>query len=208
MHSNRNSIRVDDTDGAVAARGRGRRAPADHGITPPMGPTTERVEAALAELRRTGLYDRAAEAAGVSAMTFLRWRKADPKLQERCDAEINQVNVRIGQKYRLAAEMHVETVLRGGAERTVRQEAVKTRAGVEVVTLTEERPVRLDTHLAKLALGKLDPAWTHPKQHVEMSGEVTLSEAVAAAHRALEAHAAEDALEGPDEGAPAAPGTV
>ena len=170
----------------------GRREPAALARTQsaraaPAGLTEARENAVLAQLRESGRYDEAAAAAGVSYMTLYRWRKADAAFAERCTAAIDAMNVRIGQKYRRAAELHVDSVIAG--ERLPDKYAVVQKTGETVLVQRGER-IPLNTQLARYALTKLDPSWTAPKQEVEHTGAVTLTEAVAAAHQALEDEAA------------------
>ena len=126
------------------------------------GLTDERMEAAVAAYRATGIYARAAEAVGISARRFAEWRKEHPPFQEALDAAGREYDAHIGTIARRALHQELEACLNGVPE----WEDALTRDGTKVRL---ERSRRLNVAAARTALTKLNPEWTHPKQDVALT---------------------------------------
>ena len=148
----------------------------------PRGLTPARRKKAVREFSVSGIYARVADALGVDYDTLLLWRRADPSFQEELDVAGEEYDQRICFKYRQAIELHADSVLAG--ERLPDRYQVDPKGGGRVLVQEGEK-VPLNAALARTALTRMDPRWTHPKQEVEHSGSVTLEQSIAAAEARL-----------------------
>ena len=146
---------------------------------PHLGLTPTRREKLICAFRASGVYARAAEAAGVAESTLRDWRAQHPDL----DAELlvlgEEYDREIGQKARCALSEELDRFLAGDP---VAEQVVVQKSG-EVVTLAQPR--HLNVAAVRTALTKLDRTWTHPPQEVEVSGKLTLDASISRAAEAL-----------------------
>ena len=134
--------------------------------------------ASLKGWRREGTQTAAAKAGGVCDRTISNWYRAFPEYREQVDAAIDEYATTVGQRTHAAIGEHVDAARRG--------EMVLVKQGTEGGKPVEiyER-VALNPALARLALTRADPRFTHPKQELEHSNQRITDEAVAEAHRML-----------------------
>ena len=133
-----------------------------------LGLTAERRGKAIRAFRETGIYARAAEAAGVDDSTLRTWRSNDPAFAEEMRAAGRALDAEVGQMARSALKAELGAYLDGVP---VKDQVVVQRTG-QIVEV--ERTRELNVAAVRTGLTKLDRAWTHPAQQVEHSGSVTL----------------------------------
>lgn len=149
---------------------------------PHNGLTAARRRKALRAFAETGIYRRAAEACAVDEDTLLHWRRGHPDFEAEMDEAGREYDQRIGMKARCALEQQLDRQLAG--DRRPDRYGV-TQKGDRV--LVEQGDLyEVDAAKLRTALTKLDPEWTHPRQKVEHSGTLTVTEAVAEAAARLE----------------------
>ena len=151
--------------------------------SPRLGLTKQRRTAAICAYRESGLYARAAEAAKVDDSTVRYWRSNHPDFQAELDEAGEEFNTLVYQLARSKLREHLQSA---GDTYTLTHEELDRSGDIHV--LSREEKVHLNPALARTALAKGDPAWTHPKQEVEHSGSMTVQESVAAAAARLEAN--------------------
>ena len=140
------------------ARGTTRTHKAAH-----IGLTPARRAKATAAFRETGIYARAAEACGVADETLTSWRKKHPDF----DAELTEagraLDAEIGTLARNVLKDELEAFSRGDTVPT----PVLAPKSERVVVL--DMPRSMNVAAVRTALTKLDPAWTHPKQEIQVN---------------------------------------
>ena len=159
-------------------RGNGVRKP----NAPHLGLTTQRKEAALAALRDTGLYARAAEAAGVSAHCITDWRKDGryPEFEAECQAALVEYQQAVCTLAAPVVKQHLEDVLARRTEvvETEREEHVEGE-GVVTLRTVERRPVHANASILSKALNRLDPRWAQAgAAAVQVNLDITLQSLV------------------------------
>ena len=127
----------------------------------------------------------AAEAAGVGESTIRRWRSQYASFDAAAKAAIERAVERIGNKAMLAIEQCLDRQLAG--ERLPDRYAIVPGSGGNTVQVEAGGLYEVDTGKLRLALCRLDPRWTHPRQAVEHSGGLTLEQVVADIEREREA---------------------
>ena len=128
----------------------------------PLGLTPARREAAITAFSRLGVYARVAEHLGVCESTLRKWKQADAEFRAELEEAGRTLDLTIGQLGRSALYKELAAFLAGEPVR----EQVATKNG-RVLTLVQPRP--LNVAAVRLALTKLDPTWTHPKQETELT---------------------------------------
>lgn len=146
----------------------------------PLGLTKERRAKAIESFREYAVYARAADAVGVSRSRFDEWRTEHPDFQAELDEAARQYDLNVGQLARCALTKHLNEYLN---ETPTWAEGIVQKTG-QKAKLRSER----DLNIAAIRTGltKLDPDWTHPRQQVEHSGTLTVTEQVAEAAARLE----------------------
>ena len=136
--------------------------------------TRARHEAAMRAFEAHGHDGAAAEAAGVGRTTIRRWRHGDKKTKAipGFDAEalqcIERCHVRVGGKALSALERDVDLELSGARHP---DRFALDRSGQPV--LVEKGALhRVSDKRMAMALARLDPRFTHPRQETHMSGQV------------------------------------
>ena len=121
----------------------------------------------------------AADAAGVSEFAIRFWRKHDPAFDEALQRADDTHAGRLSRKSKKAIEKHLDDYLEG---RRARRQMVVQKTG-EVVEV--EEPISLSPAIVDRALNRTDPRWTKPKEQVEHSGAISITDAVADARKRL-----------------------
>ena len=152
---------------------------------PGLSLTPVRREKVLRAFRDTGIYARAAAAAGVDDSTLRTWRTDNPDFQAELDMLRAAYDLEVGQKARCALSQELDRFIAG---EPIHEQAVVQRDG-SVVTL--EQPRQLNVSAVRTALTKLDRDWTHPKQEVDVSATITLDESISRAAAKLRGEADE-----------------
>lgn len=115
----------------------------------------------------------AARAVERDERTIRNWLRGDEAYREAVREAIDEYAATAGQETHNALLAHVRAAVAG--------ELVLVRQGVEGGKPVEVRErVTLNPALCKLLLTRADPRFTHPKQEVEHSGQVTLDGLLAA----------------------------
>ena len=140
-------------------------------------------EASLAGWREGGTTTAAAKAAGVSEGSIRNWHRAYPKYRDAVKEAIDEYAATVGQETHNAIADHVRAAARG--------DMVLTKQGIEAGKTVElHERVTLNPALARLALTRADPRFTHPRQQIEHSGQVAidtaLDEAIAKVQKGVE----------------------
>ena len=153
--------------------------------------------------REQGTGVAAGKAAGVRESTIRGWHRSDPDYREAVRAAIDEYASTAGQETASALLEHVRAAVRGDMVQ------VESGTGLTGKPLDVRRRIELNPALARLLLTRADPRYTHPKQEVDVTADVTVQSALDEVGEALAAHDAEavpDAMpepETPQEGAQA-----
>lgn len=127
--------------------------------------------ASLAGWRKGGTQTAAAKACGVCETTIRNWHREYPKYREAVKEAIDEFAATVGQSAHAALADHIEAAARG--------DMVLTKQGVEAGKTVElHERVALNPALARLALTRADPRFTHPRQQVEHSGQIQVDAAL------------------------------
>ena len=139
--------------------------------TPAVIAREKKQEASLTGWREGGTQTAAAKAAGVGDRTITNWHRAYPKYREAVKEAIDEYAATVGQAAHAALTAHIEAAARG--------DMVLTKQGIEAGKTVElHERVTLNPALARLALTRADPRFTHPAQKVEHSGQVAIDTAL------------------------------
>ena len=136
-----------------------------------LGLTPERREQALALYRQCGVYTRVAAAMEVSTDALRDWRRQHPDFQAELDEASREYNLEVGQLARTRLWQHLAEDV--GTMQVVEERETHDSQGNPYTEVKRER-IGLNAALARTALTKLDPAWTHPAQKQEVEVRVSL----------------------------------
>ena len=126
------------------------------------GLTPERWVSAVSAYLRYGVFARVAQELDVTERTLYDWREKHPDFQAALDEAGRHHDTRIGQLARKALEVDLEAYLAG---EPLREQVMNAKG--DIATL--DKPRVLNIGAVRTALTKLDPAWTHPKQQVDVT---------------------------------------
>ena len=142
--------------------------------SPAAAARKKKKRASLNGWRREGTGMAAAKAGDVCERTIRDWYREDPEYHEAVDAALDEYALTVGQRTHSAIDQHVDAAARG--------DMVLVKQGIEAGKPVEiyER-VSLNPGLARLALTRADPRFTHPKQQLEHSGALDVEAVITAA---------------------------
>ena len=162
-------------------------------MTPRLKLTKARRRAAVQSYAHCGSFARACEHMGIHVSTLWRWRRDNPDFEAELREAGEEYNVRVGHLARSTLEQHLEAarsaIPADGVVRSRRQAVTKEG---EVVWLETEEAYQLSPALVRIALTKLDPAWTHPKEQIEHSGGFDLEAVIAKTEKIRDRHREEE----------------
>lgn len=121
----------------------------------------------LAGWRVHGTAEKAGKACGKAASTIGNWIRDDAEYRAAVKDAVDEYALTAGQETHNALVEHLRAAVRG--------DMVQVRTGTEGGKPTDvwERVV-LNPALVRLILTRADPRFTHPKQEVEHSGEMSV----------------------------------
>ena len=150
--------------------------------------TRKRADMALDGYRTAGSNVQAAKAAGVCEATLRNWRRDHPEFEAEVRKAIDENAERQGHLAVSAIHKHLSGYVEGATELVIIEDEEVLKDGTRVPTRRiEKRPVTLNPTVLTRALTRYDPRYTHPKQEVEHSGQLTVEQSVAEAAAKLEA---------------------
>ena len=149
---------------------------------PKQGLTDRRRAQAIEQMEKTGLYEDAAKAAGVTRKTLHQWRKAHPEFEQELSEAREAKTIRIGCKARDVLEMYFDAYRAG--KRVIRKRGQVVQKTGKTVQVTDNDPTPLDMSAVRTALGRMDPRWVQmPKDAGNALTAEALEQGVAEAER-------------------------
>ena len=143
---------------------------------PRHGLTKERRERAIRAYRETGLYARAAEAAGVDDSSMRAWRRKHPDFEAELDEAGRAYDEDVGVLARSVLRQRLEE-MRDRVRPSTQAIVQKTGQVVELL-----QPHHYDVATLRTALMKHDPDWVRPKltKEEEQTVRTFINEVIAA----------------------------
>ena len=147
-------------------------------LSPRQVALARKKEMSLEGFRREGSNRAAGRAGEVCEASVRYWLKHDEDYREAVAGALEEFAANVGQGYHSALAEHLAEVQAGQLVEVECEDEVETTPDGKTVhrqRIRRERP-RLHPALAKLALTRYDPRFTHPKQQTQVDVRVSLAE--------------------------------